>query len=75
MRSAQPLSVCHEGFEKKALHPLPPLDHAFSAQPRVEVDFASDVPPTASTVGDVAGNCAPKPLSPELAVTRIPGWS
>jgi hypothetical protein len=61
---------------KTVLQPLPALDQADSAQPREELDFASDVPPTARTNGEVAGNCAPaeKALSPELAVTRMPGW-
>jgi hypothetical protein len=73
MRLLQTVCVCQLGFGMNALHPLPPLLQAFSAQPRVDVDLASEVPPTARTYCDVAGNSAPKAWSPELAVTRMPG--
>jgi hypothetical protein len=77
MRLPHWVSFCQLGFANTPLHPLPALDHADSAQPRVEPDLTRDVPPTARTNGDVAGNWAPaeNPLSPELAVTRMPGWS
>jgi hypothetical protein len=49
------VSFCHVGFGTNALHPLPPEDQAVSAQPRVEFDGVSVVPPTASTWFDEAG--------------------
>jgi len=75
MRLVHPVSFCQLGFENTVLHPLPALVHAPSAQPRDEPLLVSDVPPTAMTAGDVAGNCGPaeNALSPELAVMRTPG--
>ena len=73
MRIEQLLSVCQLGFEMTALHPLPPLFHAVSAQPREDEELASDVPPTATTPAEVAGYDAPYPLSPADAVMRTPG--
>jgi hypothetical protein len=59
MRFAQLLSVCQAGFGMTELHPLPPLVQADSAQPRVDDDVLSVVPPTASTPAEVAGYDAP----------------
>jgi hypothetical protein len=55
MRFAQLLSVCQLGFGITVLHPLPPLLHAVSAQPRVDDEVFSVVPPTARTPAEVAG--------------------
>jgi hypothetical protein len=55
MRFAQGVSFCHAGFGTKALHPLPPDDQADSAQPRLDADVFSVVPPTATTWLEVAG--------------------
>src|SRR4051794_39265725 len=75
VRFAQPLSVCHDGLDSKALQPLPAPDHAASVQPRaVAASRVSAVPPTAVRNGEDAGEETPKPLSPELAVTGMPGW-
>ncbi|MFL5290769.1 MAG: hypothetical protein ACJ78W_09105 [Myxococcales bacterium] len=38
-------------------------------------DLRSEVPPTAVTNCEAAGNSTPKPLSPELTVMAMPGWS
>jgi hypothetical protein len=73
MRLPQRLCDCHDGLGMYALQPLPESAHTVSAQPRDEDDFASDVPPTASTYCEVAGNSAPYAWSPALAVTRTPG--
>src|SRR5215467_5304543 len=54
--------------------PLPAPDHAVSDQPRELVACTSEVPPTAVTKCDDAGNCTPNPLSPVLAVIAMPGW-
>jgi hypothetical protein len=59
MRFVQLLSVCQAGLGITELQPLPPLFHAVSAQPRVEDDFCSVVPPTARTPAEVAGYDAP----------------
>ena len=59
MRFVHFASVCQLGFAMYALQPLPPLFQAVSAHPRDELLFERDVPPTASTVGDVAGKLAP----------------
>jgi hypothetical protein len=55
MRIEQLGSVCQLGLEMTALHPLPPLFHAVSAQPREDDEVVKDVPPTATTPADVAG--------------------
>jgi hypothetical protein len=59
MRLPHTVCVCQLGLAMYALHPLPPSLHAVSAQPRAEVDLASEVPPTARTYWEVAGNSAP----------------
>ena len=75
MRLVHPVSVSKLGFAMNWLQPEPPSSHAVSVQPRVlELFFVRLVPPAATTNCDVAGNAAPKPLSPELAVIRMPGW-
>src|SRR5882724_636654 len=74
VRRAQPLSVCQDCFATKAEQPLPAPLHAVSVQPRVLLALVRLVPPTAVTNRDAAGNCGPKPLSPELAVIATPGW-
>ena len=56
------------------LHPLPAPLHAVSVQPRVLDAVLSEVPPTAVTWGDDAGNWTKKPESPELAVIAMPVW-
>jgi hypothetical protein len=64
----------HAGFATVLLHPLPAPDQAASAQPRVEAERVSDVPPTATTPLYVAGGHAPpaNPLSPLDAVIKTP---
>src|SRR5215468_4444740 len=64
------------GFAIDPLHELPPSAQARSAQPRVFVDFASVVPPTATTCADVLGYCGVglKPLSPVDAKCVTPVW-
>ena len=58
-----------------AEQPLPAPDHADSVQPRVvPAAFRSEVPPTATTNCEDAGNSTPNPPSPEEAVTAMPGW-
>ncbi len=75
VRFEQPGSVWYAGFGAKALQPLPAPLQAPSVQPRgFDDDLTRLVPPTASTWGEAAGNSAPKPLSPEETVRRIPGW-
>src|ERR1041384_4254463 len=74
VRRAQPVSVCHDGLAYTVLQPLPAPLHAVSVQPRLLAAVRSDVPPTAMTWGDDAGNSTPKPESPELAVTATPAW-
>ena len=67
VRLAQPVSFCHDGLAEYAEQPepAPPLalftePHTLSTQPRAfDVDFASDVPPTAMTLGDAAGYSTP----------------
>ena len=51
------MSFCHEGLATKAEQPLPAPDQARSlyALP----DLVSDVPPTAVTYCDAAGNSTP----------------
>jgi hypothetical protein len=55
MRLAQLASVCQLGLAISELQPLPPSLQALSAQPRVDVELVSDVPPTATTPAEVAG--------------------
>ena len=75
VRLAHPVSVCHEGFGTKALHPLPAPLHAVSVHPRLVPGARwSVVPPTAVTNWEAAGNSTPNPLSPELTVIATPGW-
>src|SRR5262245_54906298 len=64
------------GFAIEPLHELPPSAQARSAQPRVFDDFASVVPPTATTCADVLGYCGTglKPLSPVDAKWFTPLW-
>src|SRR5258706_9866159 len=74
IRCAQPVSCCQDGFPKYALQPLPAPLHALSVQPRlVPAAPMRLVPPTATTCPSAAGNSTPQPLSPELALTAIPG--
>src|SRR6185436_2580613 len=68
VRREHPVSCCQLGLPYTPLHPLPAPLHTNSDQPREFVSVNSDVPPTATTCGDEAGNCTPNPLSPELAV-------
>ena len=74
VRRAQPASVCHVGLEMNALQPLPAPFHTVSVNPRALAARLSEVPPTAVTNWDAAGNWTPNPLSPELTVTAMPGW-
>src|SRR4051794_36144212 len=76
VRCAHPLSVCHTGFAELTLQPLPAPLHAVSVAFRdVLVGFCcSEVPPTATTFGELAGNCVPNPSSPELKTIATPGW-
>src|SRR5690348_16696354 len=70
-RLAQPVLklAWPESAALNAEQPLPAPLHPVSVQPRVPPPWVRWVPPTAVTKCDDAGNCAPKPLSPELAVT------
>jgi hypothetical protein len=55
---------CQLGFAIDVLHELPASDHAVSVHPRLaELDFFSDVPPTAVTCADVLGYDGPSPPS------------
>ncbi len=74
VRFEQPVSFCQLGLAMYPLQPLPPLDHAVSVHPRALLLLLRLVPPTARTYCEVAGNSAPYAWSPELAVTRTPGW-
>ena len=56
VRLPQPLSVCHDGFAKTVLQPLPVPFHTVSLQPRELLAGVRLVPPTATTCGDDAGN-------------------
>jgi hypothetical protein len=58
-RIEHPLSVCQLGFATRLLQPLPAPLQACSAHPRDEDDFASEVPPTATTPEYVAGDETP----------------
>ena len=58
-RRAQPASVCHEGFEKYVLQPLPAPLQAVSLKPRAEPSSTRLVPPTAITWFETAGNEVP----------------
>src|SRR5271156_234785 len=73
VRRVQPRSVCHDGFAKMALQPLPVLLHAVSLHPRALLAETRLVPPTAITYGDDAGNSTTYTASPLLAVTATPG--
>jgi hypothetical protein len=68
------VSVSQLGLLTIWLQPLPPPFHALSAQPRVDDDCESEVPPTATTPVQLAGDEMPYPLSPLDAVMRIPAW-
>src|SRR5438046_804607 len=74
VRFEQPASVCQLGFAYVVLQPEPAPLHTVSLQPRVLAAVLSEVPPTAITCGDDAGNETPKPESPELAVIATPAW-
>jgi hypothetical protein len=47
------------GLAKTLEQPLPAPDHADSVQPRVVAERVSRVPPTAVTVGALAGKLTP----------------
>ena len=68
------LTVCQVGFDSYAEQPEPEPFQADSVQPRAVPLRVSEVPPTAVTYRDEAGNSAPQPLSPALAVMATPGW-
>jgi hypothetical protein len=53
------VSFCQLGFEMYALQPLPAPLHTVSLQPRVLLARLSDVPPTAVTYCEAAGNWTP----------------
>src|SRR5262245_3889280 len=74
LRFEHPASVCQLGLPNTVLQPLPAPAHAVSLQPRALAAVLSEVPPTAVTCGDDAGNETPKPESPELAVIATPAW-
>src|SRR5215467_1390199 len=75
-RLAQPVlnEACPDSTGFFVEQPLPAPDQAVSDQPRELFARVSEVPPTAVTKCDDAGNCTPNPLSPVLAVTAMPGW-
>src|SRR5204863_1770406 len=56
VRREQPVSCCQLGLAYTVLQPLPAPLHTVSVQPRVLLAVLSDVPPTAVTCGDDAGN-------------------
>src|SRR5437763_9384155 len=68
------LPVCQVGFDSYAEQPEPEPFQADSVQPRAVPLRVSEVPPTVVTYRDEAGNSAPQPLSPALAVMATPGW-
>src|SRR5579872_2697034 len=74
VRREQPVSFCHVGFVMNALQPLPAPGHTTSVHLRALVALWSDVPPTAVTYCDAAGNWGPEPNapSPELTVIMMP---
>src|SRR3954468_22509187 len=74
VRRAHPVSCCHDGLGMTPLQPDPAPLHTVSVKPRAEASRVSEVPPTAVTNCDAAGNSTPKPLSPELTVMAMPGW-
>src|SRR5271167_4871508 len=73
VRLVQAASVCHGGFAKKRLQPLPVRVHTVSLHPRALLAWTRVVPPTAVTYGEAAGKCTPYPQSPLLATTATPG--
>src|SRR3954471_2870110 len=50
---------CHAGLVLRVEQPLPAPLHAVSVQPRVLVALLSEVPPTATTVPNEAGDSTP----------------
>src|SRR5690348_17229642 len=59
VRFAQPVSVCQLGLAYVVLQPEPAPLHTVSLQPRAVAAVRSEVPPTAITCGDDAGNETP----------------
>src|SRR4051794_37787142 len=74
LRRPHPLSACYAGLAMYAEQPDPAPDQELSEKPRALPSRLSEVPPTAVTYCEAAGNSTPKPLSPELTVMAIPGW-
>src|SRR5262245_7636688 len=68
------VTVCQLALASKLEQPEPAPFHAVSVQPRLLLAVRSEVPPTAVTNWEVAGNSEPVPLSPELTVIATPGW-
>src|SRR3954454_3193469 len=56
----QPPSACQDGLATNAEQPEPALDQARSEKPRALASRLSDVPPTAVTRCDAAGNSTSK---------------
>src|SRR4051794_38990935 len=83
VRPGQAGSCCHRGLSNQAEQlepaawPFASTAQAVSDQPRLFAARVSVVPPTAVTVGRLAGNEAASwyPVSPEEAVMATPGWS